>query len=170
MKLFFSGFSLENEQELFKEYLQDTQYCVSGFSYGAQKAFEYVLNTSKRVDRIQLFSPAFFQDKDKKFKRMQLMFFNKDAQAYCENFLNNCQEGSSNKQLELYFQMGNLEDLESLLNYEWDQEKLEQLKQKNIKLEVYLGGNDKIIDSKNAKDFFVNFGTVYFYKDKGHIL
>jgi len=77
MKLYFSGFSLKGEKELFKDYIIENDFTVSGFSYGAQKAFEYVLNTDNRVDLLQLFSPAFFQDKDKKYKRLQLMFFKK---------------------------------------------------------------------------------------------
>ena len=48
--LYFSGFSLEGEKELFDPYRVKNSFTVSGFSYGAQKAFEYVLNSSKRVD------------------------------------------------------------------------------------------------------------------------
>ena len=66
--------------------------------------------------------------------------------------------------------MGSSEELQSLLYYEWDKEKLQKLLEKNIKIEVYLGSEDKIIDSHKAKDFFKQFGTVYFFKNKGHIL
>ena len=64
MKLYFSGFSLKGEKELFKEYIIENDFTVSGFSYGAQKAVEYVLSTDNRVDLLQLFSPAFFNKKD----------------------------------------------------------------------------------------------------------
>ena len=43
------------------------------FSCRAIKAFEEVLNSNQRVDKLQLFSPAFFKLNDK-FRRMQLMF------------------------------------------------------------------------------------------------
>lgn len=168
-KDYFSGFCLENESELFDEYRQINDFTVSGFSYGAIKAFEEVLNSEQRVDTLQLFSPAFFQTQDKKFKRMQLMFFKKDAQAYCDNFLENISYPSSidtNK----YFNLGTFEQLEELLTYEWDEDKLQALVDRGVKIEVFLGQEDKIIDSKKANDFFVKFATVYYIKEKGHIL
>ena len=168
MKLYFSGFSLKGEKELFKDYIIENDFTVSGFSYGAQKAFEYILNTDNRVDLLQLFSPAFFQDKDKKYKRLQLMFFKKDSQTYCDNFLTNC--GFSKELASKYFEEGTFEELEELLTYEWDQEKLQKLVDKNIKIEIYLGSDDKIIDANVALEFFKQFGEVYFIKEKGHIL
>lgn len=168
-KDYFSGFCLENEACLFDEYRQINDFTVSGFSYGAIKAFEEVLNSDERVDTLQLFSPAFFQTQDKKFKRMQLMFFKKDAQAYCDNFLENIAYPSSldtNK----YFNLGTYDELEELLTYEWSEEKLQSLVNKGVKIEVFLGEKDKIIDSKKANDFFVNYATVYYIKEKGHIL
>ena len=39
---YFSGFSLENEEELFSKYIIENDFTISGFSYGAIKAFEYV--------------------------------------------------------------------------------------------------------------------------------
>lgn len=168
-KSFYSGFCLENEQELFSEYLVENDFTVSGFSYGAIKAFEEVLESSLRVDKLQLFSPAFFQTQDKKFKRMQLMFFKKDAQAYCDNFLENIAY-PNNKDTSKYFKLGTNEELEELLTYEWCEEKLQRLLDKGVKIEVYLGEKDKIIDSKKANDFFKDYATVYYIKEKGHIL
>ena len=40
--IFKSGFSLKNEQTLFDEYINSSDYSVCGFSYGAIKAFKYV--------------------------------------------------------------------------------------------------------------------------------
>ncbi len=168
-KSFFSGFCLENEKELFKEYLLENDFTVAGFSYGAIKAFEEVYATNKRVDKIQLFSPAFFQTKDKKFKRMQLMFFKKDSSAYCENFLKNVTH-PTNKDISKYFKAGTYEELEELLYYEWDKHKLESLIKRGVKIEVFLGSDDKIIDAQKACDFFKDIATVYFIKEKGHIL
>jgi len=168
-KKYFSGFCLENEKELFSDYIKENDFTVAGFSYGAIKAFEEVLNSNQRVDTLQLFSPAFFQTQDKKFKRMQLMFFKKDAQAYSDNFLENIaypkEFDTSN-----YFNLGTYEELEELLTYEWNEEKLQNLVNNGTKIEVFLGQKDKIIDSQKANDFFVNYATVYYIKDVGHIL
>ncbi|XPV70495.1 MAG: pimelyl-ACP methyl ester esterase BioV [Halarcobacter sp.] len=166
---FFSGFCLDKEKELFEEYIEDNNFTVCGFSYGAIKAFEYALNTTNRVDTLQLFSPAFFQTTDKKFKRMQLMFFKKDSKAYCENFLENITY-PSNKNMKKYFNQGTYEELEELLNYTWDKKRLQELLNKGIKLEVYFGAKDKIFDTSLASDFFKEFAIVYYIKEKGHIL
>lgn len=168
MKLYFSGFSLEGEKELFKEYIIENDFTVSGFSYGAIKAFEYVLQTDNRIDLLQLFSPAFFQDKDTKYKRMQLMFFKKDSKNYCDNFLKNC--GFSLEVAKRYFDEGTFSELEELLYYEWDKEKLQKLVDRDIKIEIYLGSADKIINANDALEFFKQFSEVYFIKEKGHIL
>lgn len=168
-KHYFSGFSLQNEEELFSDYIIKNDFTVSGFSFGAIKAFEEVLNSNQRVDKLQLFSPAFFQTKDKKFKRMQLMFFKKDELAYCNNFLENIANPSSidcNK----YFTLGTYDDLDELLNYEWNEEKLQSLTNRGVKIEVFLGAEDKIVEALKAKDFFVKYATVYFIKNVGHIL
>ncbi len=166
--MYFSGFSLINEQELFKEYLIENDFTVSGFSYGSQKAVEYVLESDNRIDTLQLFSPSFFNDKDVKYKRMQLMYFKKDAKTYCDNFLKNC--GISSKNKDKYFQMGKFEELEDLLYYKWSEDKLQSIVDKGTNIEIYLGADDKIIDSGKAKEFFKEFGDVYYIKSKGHIL
>jgi len=170
-QLYFSGFCLENEEELFKEYLIQNDYTLSGFSYGAIQALEFALQSSAmdiRIDLVQLFSPSFFNDKDKKYKRMQLMYFKKDMNQYCNNFLEN--SGFTDTQKEQYFTQGKYEELENLLKYEWSQEKLQMLINNGTKIEVYLGENDKIVDTQKALEFFVNFSEVYFIKNKGHIL
>ncbi len=166
---YFSGFSLVNEKTLFSDYLIENDFTVSGFSYGSIQAFEAVYATKKRVDLLQLFSPAFFQDKDKKYKRMQLMFFKKDSTAYCENFLKNIALPSS-LDMQTYFKQGSYEELETLLIYEWDKEKLQELVNRGIQIEVYLGSDDKIIDATKAHEFFKEFATSYYIKNAGHIL
>lgn len=166
--MYFSGFSLKNEQKLFTEYIEKSDFVVSGFSYGAIQALKYVLSTNQRVDKLQLFSPAYFNDKDKKYKRMQLMYFKKDPSTYCNNFLQNA--GFSQGLQTRYFQMGTFEELEELLNYDWTSEKLEKVLEKSIIIEVFLGSEDQIIDSQEALDFFRKFSEVYYIKNKGHIL
>jgi hypothetical protein len=168
MKLYFSGFSLKEEKELFTQYIILNDFTISGFSYGAIKAFEYVLNTKNRVDKLQLFSPAYFNDKDNKYIRMQLMFFKKDSQIYSDNFLKN--SGFTKNQSKQYFKLGKYEELDELLNYKWEEEKLQRLVDSGTKIEIYLGGEDKIIDSTKALDFFKKFGEVYYIKNEGHIL
>ncbi len=168
-KRYFSGFCFKNESELFDEYLVNNDFTISGFSFGAIKAFEEAFSTKKRVDKLQLFSPAFFQIFDDKFKRTQLMYFKKDANAYCQNFLSNV---IYPLQIDIskYFELGTAEQLEELLNYKWSEEKLQSLLDRGTKIEVYLGGVDKIIDSSKVKDFFKNYATVYYIKEKGHLL
>ena len=165
--MYFSGFSLVNEKELFEDYIIENDFTVSGFSYGAQKACEYVLNTNNRIDLLQLFSPSYFNDKDIKYKRMQLIYFKKNSLEYCDNFLENC--GLTNEKNK-YFKLGIYEELNDLLNYNWDTKKFQKIVDKNIKVEIYLGKNDKIVDTTKAVEFFRKFGEVYYIKNKGHIL
>jgi hypothetical protein len=168
-KKYFSGFCFFEESELFKDYIIQNDFTVSGFSYGAIKAFEEVLNSSIRVDKLQLFSPAFFQTQNEKFKRTQVIYFKKDANAYCQTFLSNVLY-PLNIDISKYFKQGAIEELQELLYYEWSQEKLQKLVDKGVKIEVYLGGNDKIIDASKAQEFFKKFATVYYIKEKGHLL
>ena len=97
------------------------------------------------------------------------MYFKKDANLYSQSFLENV---IFPKQIDIskYFKLGTIEELEELLYYEWKEEKLQKLLDKGIKIEVYLGGVDKIIDASKAKDFFKDFATVYYIKEKGHLL
>jgi hypothetical protein len=167
--IFFSGFSLKGEEELFKEYLNRSEFCVAGFSYGAIKAFEYVCNSSKRVDTLQLFSPAFFQNNSEKFIRLQLLHYQKDASKYEENFINNCAYPSS-IDLKKYFKKSDISSLEELLRYSWDAKRVKKLVDRGVKIEVYLGENDKIINSLEAKEFFKEFSVTYYIKKVGHLL
>ncbi|NVJ52669.1 MAG: pimelyl-ACP methyl ester esterase BioV [Campylobacteraceae bacterium] len=166
---YFSGFSLENEKELFEDYLVENDLTVAGFSYGAIKAFEYVLTTKRRVDLLQLFSPAFFEVNDEKFKRTQLMYYKKDEQTYCNTFLQNVSFPSKVNMKE-YYKEGTSQELEELLYYKWNEKDLEKLLNKETKIEVYLGQKDKIVNTTKAKEFFEKFATVYYIKEKGHIL
>ena len=168
-KKYFSGFCFFEESELFQDYIIQNDFTVSGFSFGAIKAFEEVLNSNNRVDKLQLFSPAFFQTQNEKFKRTQIMYFKKDANAYCQTFLSNVLS-PLDLDISKYFKLGSIEELQELLYYEWSEEKLQKLIEKGVKIEVYLGGNDKIIDASKAQEFFKKFATVYYIKEKGHLL
>ncbi len=166
---FFSGFCFKHEAELFGEFLDRDDFCVAGFSYGATKAFEYVLASGQRIDRLQLFSPAFFQDRSEKFKRLQTLSFAKDRDKYIKNFLNQV-KFPSDKEIARYNKTGTIEELEELLNYKWSKQKVKQLIKKGTQIEVYLGENDKIINSNQVLDFFIPFSNVYYIKNTGHLL
>lgn len=162
---YFSGFCLSGESELFREFTCRGDFCVAGFSYGAQKAIEYTLSSSDRIDKLQLISPAFFQDRDEKFKKLQKIAFRKNSDEYCKNFLKSC--GFIDDR---YFKKGTIKELEELLSYRWSEEKLQEIVDRGIEVEVYLGGLDKIINPLHVKDFFKKFATIYYIKEKGHIL
>jgi len=168
--MFFSGFGLKNEFELFD--LKLNEFDIAGFSYGSIKAFELAyekIKNKKRVNKLILLSPAFFEKKDEKFKRMQLMFFKKDKNTYINNFLKNVIY-PADFDIKKYLANANYEDLQKLLYYKWDLDKLKYLKENGVIIEIYLGELDKIIDSFEALKFFKDIAEVYFIKNVGHIL
>jgi hypothetical protein len=63
-----------------------------------------------------------------------------------------------------------IDELEELLEYEWDIDSLKILSQKGINIEVYLGSEDAIVDVEAAKDFFVNVATITYIKNANHFL
>ena len=157
---YFSGFCLCNEKELFKKYLEDGEFIVAGFSKGAQDALEYVLNTDKRVDKLQLLSPAFF-DYPQKIIQMNLKAFEKNKSAYIKNFLT-----KAGFYDEKYICECSRDELYRLFTFNW--EKIKKIK--DIKIEIFLGEYDKILALKKAYDFFKSYGDVYFIKKANHFL
>ncbi|WP_456479366.1 pimelyl-ACP methyl ester esterase BioV [Nautilia sp.] len=151
---------MKNEQELFEGYIENGEFVVAGFSYGAQKAVEYVLNTKKRVDKLQLLSPAFF-DYGRKIIDMNIKAFKKNRNAYIENFFKKA--GFFN---EKYYGDCSERDLYSLFTFEWEIIK----RINNVKIEIFLGEFDKIIALKKAEGFFKNYGNVYLIKKANHFL
>ena len=166
---YFNGFSLQNEEELFKEYVIESDLCVVGFSYGAQQAFEYVYHLKERIDRLILLSPAFFQTQKQSFVRTQLRYFEAGQEAYVKQFLENVTSPAS-LDLSDYLKVGTKEELESLLTYVWDEKKIQKILDRGTTIEVFLGKEDKILDSQEAFDFFAPLTTVYFIKNAGHLL
>jgi len=166
---YFNGFSLSKEELFFQEQLVDRNYCVAGFSYGAQQAFEHVYNSTERIDRLILLSPAFFQNHKKSFIKTQLRYYKADAKAYTEQFLKNVTY-PSNIELEPYLSSGTVEELESLLTYTWGAEKILELKERGVTIEVFMGEEDKIVDASKSFEFFSTLVTVYLFKDMGHLL
>jgi len=168
---FFSGFSLRDEEYLFTQYIKKSDFTICGFSYGAIAALNATikaLDTSKRVDTLQLFSPAFFQSKEEKFKRLQLRAYKANKELYMKQFINSCFEPYNAKIVK--HKESTLEELKELLEYEWDEEKFKYLESRGVKIEVYLGGRDAIIDAEGARAFFLNCTTVTYIKDANHFL
>ena len=168
---FFSGFALQGDDIYLKEYIEPSDYSVCGFSYGAVIALKYTMNqlkNRKRVDRLQLFSPAFFQTKDEKFKKLQLLGYRKNQELYLKEFVKSCflpykERSISNAQ-------SSIDELDELLHFIWDKEEFYRLKDSGVKIEVYLGGEDKIIDIEGAREFFLEVATVTYIKDANHFL
>ena len=166
---YFNGFSLCKEEKFFKEQLIKSDYSVAGFSYGAQKAFEYVYNSTERVDRLVLISPAFFQNHKKSFIKTQLRYFKADKEAYSKQFLKNVAYPSS-LDLSSYLCEGTYEELESLLSYVWEKEKILELLDRGVTIEVFMGDRDKIVDVEKSYEFFLDLVPVYLFKETGHLL
>ncbi len=166
---YFSGFSLQGESKLFENYLVASETTVAGFSYGAQKALEYVYTSNIRIDRLILLSPAFFQTEKTSFVRTQLRYFEAGQEAYVENFLSNVSY-PSNIDLSSYLKIGTKEELEALLTYKWEEKKIQEILNRGTKLEVFIGSDDKIINTKDTIRFFKNHATLYTIKDAGHLL
>ena len=166
---FYSGFCLKGEEVFFKEFIKEGEYVIAGFSMGAIDAFEFALKTKKRVDLIQLFSPAFFMNKSKSFKRAQLHYFKRNKNDYVDNFLKNA-AFASNIDLKAYYKEDGANDLDRLLNFIWIKSDLQKLVDRGVKIEIFLGEKDKIIDPVATRDFFREFATVYFIKNRGHLL
>jgi len=167
--IYFNGFALKGEEKFFKEQLIENDFSVAGFSYGAQKAFEYAYNSTERIDRLILLSPAFFQNHKKSFIRTQLRYYKADEILYTEQFLKNVTY-PSNINLSDNLNINKYEELEELLSYVWDKEKILELIERGVPIEVFMGVEDKIVNSEKSYEFFSKFTTVYLFKKRGHLL
>ena len=165
---YFHGFSLQREDKLFDAYLSRNLYSVAGFSYGAQQALEYVYHSTKRIDRLILFSPAFFQTQKSSFVRTQLRYFDTDKEAYVKQFLKNVAY-PSDIDLTAYLHEGSKEELHALLGYVWEAKKIETILSRGTTIEVFMGAKDKIVDTEEARKFFTQT-TNYIVKNAGHLL
>jgi len=167
---YFSGFGFCNEAELFKAWIPDSETTVAGFSYGAQQAVTYALQTSYRIDRLVLLSPAFFQDKNAAFVRLQLKHFKRDAAAYARAFYANVCYPADIDVAPYRCEM-NAQDLEKLLTYRWQEDTLRRIADRGTVVEVILGESDRIINAQAACDFFAPLvDATYVIKDAGHML
>lgn len=171
---YFSGFGFAGESPLFEEFLEEGEYVVAGFSYGAQQAFEYAKHATVRIQKLQLLSPAFFLGRTEGFIRGQILGFKKDRAAYLERFYRANVSGNLREceRLEPYRISPSLEDLEALLSYEWREEDFILLAERGVEVEVFLGEEDQIIDPRAAFDFFSQMPslTLYSFKGRSHLL
>lgn len=168
---FYSGFTFKNDENYFKEYINHSEYSVSGFSYGAIKAFKKVqeeLALGNRVDRLILLSPAFFQTKSIKFKKLQLIGYKRDKASYIKQFLHSCFSPYDEKKVRT--KDTTIEELDELLSYEWILDNLKFVEDNGVKIEIYLGSEDKIIDVAGARELFLEVGTVTYIKGANHFL
>ncbi len=168
---FYSGFYLQNEQRFFAHLMQENEFNIYGFSYGAIKAYEEAkmrLEAFERVDRLVLFSPAFFQTKSEAFRKLQLRSFKRDPKSYVGNFLEGC--FAPYEKMDVQTKEDSEEDLKKLLHFEWSSGELLRLQEHGVVIEVYLGGEDRIIDAKGAYDFFKDVADVTFFKHANHFL
>ena len=168
---YFEGFGFCGTAPLFKPWIKEGAYSVAGFSYGAQLALEYALQAKRRIQYLQLISPAFFNDKDDLFIQAQLKAFEKSQAAYMKRFYANTTYPVNVAAFGNY--IDNRVDtafLKRLLSYHWEPQKLEALKQKGVVVEVFIGGKDKIIDADAACDFFAQSTLCYYFKELGHLL
>jgi hypothetical protein len=60
--------------------------------------------------------------------------------------------------------------LSALLYYRWNIEKLRELQEKGVSIEIYLGEKDSVIDVAGAREFFLEVGTVTYIKNANHFL
>jgi len=165
---FYSGFALSEDQHFFDPYLKESEYTVAGFSYGAIKAAQYAAEASERIDTLQLFSPAFFQTKKESFRRLQMGGYSKDSERYLDNFLTSCFAPLPKGVMTLG--ENNAQGLEELLYFEWTHDLMEGLRSKGIRIEIYLGFDDQVIDVSGAREFFIPYATVISIKKANHFL
>ena len=171
---YFSGFCFFDEEEIFSDFIDEGVYNVVGFSYGAQRALEFVrdeIKNGKRVAKLQLLSPAFFNNKSSSFKRTQIVGFNKNSRIYIDKFLESCGVDYTNiDSYRRYIKDGDIDELKSLLGYTWDEGVLKKIADKGVEIEVFLGDMDEIIDAWEVMEFFKNSSIVYLLKKRNHLL
>lgn len=166
---YFNGFTCKDEQFLFEEFIDKSEFCICGFSYGAQKALNEALNSTSRVDKLQLFSPAIFQNRSEKFKKLQLKLYNTDSALYVQNFRINSYLPQQYDE-DILLSAHSEDELRELLYYEYNKNDLYELKSRGVDIEVYYSCSDKIITCKDVKDIFLDYATLYEIKNANHFL
>jgi pimeloyl-ACP methyl ester carboxylesterase len=167
--IFYDGFQFQNSKKLVKKWLKDDSYTVGGFSYGATLALRKTLETTQRIDTLQLFSPAFFNGSSEAFKKSQLLGFRRNRENYRKLFFENSfypDEVDSS----YISDSGSISELKDLLYWNWVRKDLQKLEDRGVEIEVYIGERDRIIDSQKAVEFFRGIGQLCYIKGVGHTL
>jgi hypothetical protein len=163
--MFFSGFCVKGKRELFYPFLDDSPLVAAGFSFGAQKVWELVKRELKEgrgeIRKIQLFSPAFFGNRPRRWIEVNIEGFRKNRRRYILQFL----KKAGLPDLNLIDWGCREEELFQLLTYRW-----ERLELDGIELEVFLGSEDPIIDVEGAFNFFKEMGVVHLLNGADHFL
>ncbi len=169
---YFSGFGLQRDSLFFKDIIDSSEFSITGFSYGAQKAMQEALREvkeGKRVQKLQLISPAFFQHLKKEQIYKEIRAFMKNRELYLNFFYKKiCYP--TKIELQQFIKTPTLGELKELLLYEWKPEELDFLKERGVAIEVYIGKKDKIIDVEAVEEFFKPYATIYSFKNAGHLL
>ncbi len=79
-------------------------------------------------------------------------------------------ENITDQNIDKYKTIGTKEQLNKLLNYQWNINQLDVLTDKGTNIEIFLGLDDTISPNDDVITFFKNFATIYQYKNKGHML
>ena len=169
-----------------RDSLDVREFDVVGFSYGAQKAVRYALDSPRPIRRLCLISPAFFHGMPTRRKEAELRLFAANPVRYLQMFFQQALSGSTDaseaqKELVLpYFCLSRHEsictkeladDLHTLLFYTFCADELTQIRERGIAIEVFLGERDRIVATKEARDFFAPLATRLFWvRDVGHLL
>ncbi|MCK9374449.1 MAG: pimelyl-ACP methyl ester esterase BioV [Sulfuricurvum sp.] len=167
--IFHSGFSLCNDHPFFTPFFKRSDYTVAGFSYGAIKAARYAAGAEERIDTLQLFSPAFFQTKKESFRRLQMGAYLNDPIGYTGKFIESCFAPCPVGEVALDPD-ANEHQLRELLYFVWDDTLMQTIKTKGIRIEVYLGLEDRVIDVAGAREFFIPYATVTSINRANHFL
>lgn len=140
---------------------------VAGFSYGSIAATRYAL-AHEDVKRLILLSPAYYTHKDDEFRSVQLTAFEADSDLYALKLLK--KSGLSAEDGAKYGQQGTKEQLRELLYFDWNMAGLDELVQRGVSIEVFIGDNDRVVEPLVSKEFFEKFAKVYMLENKNHVL
>lgn len=165
---YFSGFCLHEEVSLFSEFIPQDEACIVGFSYGAIGATKFAQTTSNFFKKLILLSPAFYCHTTDEFKVQQLQNFVENPELYALKLLK--KTGFDESYRSKFGVIGTSDELKELLYFDWGAQKFDDLLKKNIKIEVFIGGQDRVVDPNASMNFFKNFSTVYCMKNKNHFL
>lgn len=165
--MFYSGFCLHGEERLFDEYLPMFGEYVAGFSYGSIAALRHAIE-DESVKNLILLSPAYYCHKDEAFKKAQIRAFLTDPALYKIKLLK--KSGLKEEDGNRYASDGNVEELRELLYFDWRTAGLELLSQRGVRIEVFIGGADRVVEPKASREFFEKRAKTHWLENKNHIL